>query len=95
MRQGHRSMRGAASTAAINNPDTRAKRPKLLDEVRRRLRLKHYSLCVEQTYTYWIRQQRGRVHFSGNSKKRTSENEPDPYSVRCGAPVVVVTETSV
>ncbi|WP_158881821.1 integron integrase [Rhodanobacter sp. L36] len=30
-------------------------RPRLLDEVRRRLRLKHYSLRTEQAYVGWIR----------------------------------------
>ncbi|EQD55836.1 hypothetical protein B2A_05498, partial [mine drainage metagenome] len=29
--------------------------PRLLDEVRRRLRLKHYSLRTEQAYIGWIR----------------------------------------
>lgn len=29
--------------------------PKLLDQVRDRLRLKHYSLRTEEAYTYWIR----------------------------------------
>lgn len=30
-------------------------RPRLLEEVRRGLRLKHYSLRTEQVYMYWIR----------------------------------------
>ncbi|MDH5830717.1 integron integrase [Luteimonas sp. M1R5S18] len=30
-------------------------RPRLLDEVRARLRVKHYSLRTEQAYVYWIR----------------------------------------
>ena len=30
-------------------------RPRLLDQVRGRLRLKHYSLRTEQAYLYWIR----------------------------------------
>ena len=29
--------------------------PKLLDQVRNRIRLKHYSLRTEEAYTYWIR----------------------------------------
>jgi integron integrase len=32
-----------------------AARPRLLDEVRSRLRLKHYSLRTEKAYLYWIR----------------------------------------
>ena len=32
-----------------------ARRPRLLDEVRNRLRLKHYSLSTERAYLYWIR----------------------------------------
>jgi site-specific recombinase XerD len=32
-----------------------AHRPRLLDEIRSRLRLKHYSLRTEQAYLYWIR----------------------------------------
>ena len=30
-------------------------RPRLLDEIRNRLRLKHYSLRTEKAYLYWIR----------------------------------------
>lgn len=41
--------------AAISNSRVAAIRPKLFDEVRRRLRLKHYSLRTEQAYLYWIR----------------------------------------
>jgi integron integrase len=40
-------------------------RPRLLDEVRSRLRLKHYSIRTEQAYLYWIRryiQANGRRH---------------------------------
>ncbi|MBT7071902.1 MAG: site-specific integrase, partial [Anaerolineae bacterium] len=33
--------------------DTKPK--KLLDQVRERLRLKHYSIRTEQAYVYWIR----------------------------------------
>ena len=29
--------------------------PKLLDQVRGKIRLKHYSICTEQTYTDWIK----------------------------------------
>ncbi|QBG97919.1 recombinase [Xanthomonas oryzae] len=29
--------------------------PKLLDQVRDRLRVRHYSLCTEQAYLSWIR----------------------------------------
>ncbi len=29
--------------------------PRLLEQVRGRLRLKHYSLRTEQAYLYWIR----------------------------------------
>ena len=32
-----------------------AEKPRLLDEVRRRLRLKHYSLRTERIYVGWIR----------------------------------------
>jgi len=34
---------------------TEAKTPRLLDQVRARLRLKHYSLRTEQAYVGWIR----------------------------------------
>jgi hypothetical protein len=30
--------------------------PKLLDQVRDLIRLRHYSYRTEQTYLYWIRQ---------------------------------------
>lgn len=41
--------------AAISSATLEPERPRLLDEVRRRLRLKHYSLRTEQAYLYWIR----------------------------------------
>ena len=39
-----------------------AARPRLLDDVRSRLRLKHYSLKMEQAYVYWIRRY---IHANG------------------------------
>lgn len=41
----------AASTESAPPPS----RPMLLDEIRRRLRVKRYSLRTEQAYLYWIR----------------------------------------
>ena len=29
--------------------------PKLLDQVREKVRVKHYAICTEQTYVDWIR----------------------------------------
>ena len=43
-------------------------RPRLLDEVRARLRLKHYSLRTEQAYLYWIRRY---IRSSGMRHPRT------------------------
>ena len=51
--------------AVISNPGSVSPRPRLFDEVRRRLRVKHYSLRTEQAYLYWIRryiQSNGRRH---------------------------------
>lgn len=48
-------MQYAREPAAISSADSQLDRPRLLDEVRRRLRLKHYSLRTEQAYLYWIR----------------------------------------
>lgn len=41
--------------AVISKSGSAPPRPRLFDEVRRRLRLKHYSLRTEQAYLYWIR----------------------------------------
>ena len=41
--------------AAVSIPPAGADSPRLFDEVRRRLRLKHYSPRTEQAYLYWIR----------------------------------------
>lgn len=41
--------------AVISSQAPASPRPMLLDEVRRILRLKHYSLRTEQAYLYWIR----------------------------------------
>ena len=43
------------SYAGENEGVTAAKAPRLLDQVRARLRLKHYSLRTEQAYVGWIR----------------------------------------
>ncbi|SDQ76845.1 phage integrase N-terminal SAM-like domain-containing protein [Pseudoxanthomonas sp. CF125] len=51
--------------AVISKPGFTPPRPRLFDEVRRRLRVKHYSLRTEQAYLYWIRryiQNNGRRH---------------------------------
>ena len=39
----------------LTDKSTTAKPPKLLDQVRGRLRVKHYSLRTEQTYLHWIK----------------------------------------
>lgn len=41
--------------AEINPDRGEARKPRLLEQVRRRLRAKHYSLRTEQAYVYWIR----------------------------------------
>ncbi|WP_198027409.1 phage integrase N-terminal SAM-like domain-containing protein, partial [Candidatus Paracaedibacter symbiosus] len=44
------------SEQAALSPDASAGRePRLLEQVRSRMRLKHYSLRTEQAYLYWIR----------------------------------------
>jgi integron integrase len=48
-------MQYASEAAVINNSEQDQLSPRLLDEVRRRLRVKHYSLRTEQAYVYWIR----------------------------------------
>lgn len=53
--------------AAINNSAVAAPKLKLFDEVRRRLRLKHYSLRREQAYLYWIRRY---IQFNGRQHPR-------------------------
>lgn len=45
--------------------DTAKPAPKLLDQVRERIRVKHYSLSTEKTYCYWIKYyviQQGKRH---------------------------------
>ena len=49
----------------ITQEENSNKPPKLLQEVRNRLRLKHYSIRTEQAYLYWIRRyilESGKVH---------------------------------
>ncbi len=47
-----------------NFPDksTTTKPPKLLDQVRDKLRVKHYSIRTEQVYVGWIKRY---IHFHG------------------------------
>ena len=39
----------------ISDKSTTLKSPKLLDQVRDKLRVKHYSIRTEQTYSDWIK----------------------------------------
>lgn len=51
--------------AALNETPDGPRKPRLLDEVRRRIRAKRYSLRTEEAYLYWIRryiQANGRRH---------------------------------
>lgn len=41
--------------AGLSGEGGRASSPRLLDQVRARMRLRHYSLRTEQAYLYWIR----------------------------------------
>lgn len=41
--------------AVLSGEGGRASSPRLLDQVRARMRLRHYSLRTEQAYLYWIR----------------------------------------
>ena len=43
-----------SDSAAIKTSLVAASPPRLFDEVRRRLRLKHYSLSTERVYLQWI-----------------------------------------
>jgi integron integrase len=55
--------RNATSTAdKSDTTDTVQRQPKLLDRVRDRIRVKHYSRSTEKTYIYWIRFY---IHFHG------------------------------
>lgn len=50
-----------------DGPRQEGARPRLLDEVRCRLRLKHYSLKTERAYLYWIRRY---IHANGRRHPR-------------------------
>ena len=53
------------SKAPLNSGEMQNRPVRLLDEVRNRLRLKHYSLRTEKVYVYWIRRyilQNGKTH---------------------------------
>lgn len=54
----------------IRNQLEAQERPRLLDEVRGRLRLKHYSLRTEQVYLYWIRR-----YIRANGRRHPRELE--------------------
>ena len=41
-----------ATTATTNTP---ARQPRLLEQVREALRLRHYSLRTEQAYAHWVK----------------------------------------
>ncbi|TYT26478.1 integron integrase [Luteimonas viscosa] len=48
-------MRYGGKETGVSRTDAAVAAPRLLDEVRARMRLKHYSLRTEQAYLYWIR----------------------------------------
>ena len=47
--------RDETTTSAKHDTPAVSTKPRLLDQVRAALRVKHYSLRTEQTYTYWIK----------------------------------------
>lgn len=65
-------MPDAQIPAVISNPIAVAPKPKLFDEVRRRLRLKRYSLRTEQAYLYWIRRY---IHFNDRQHPRNLDGK--------------------
>lgn len=44
-----------ATLSPVKSDIVMATKPRLLDQVRERIRVKHYSLSTEKTYIYWIR----------------------------------------
>ena len=58
----------AEDAAVISNLGFASPRRRLFDEVRRRLRVKHYSLRTEQAYLYWIRR-----HIQINGRRHPRE----------------------
>src|SRR5437899_10089534 len=56
-------------TATLSDKFTRNK-PKLLDQVRDVIRLKHFSIRTEQSYIHWIRRF---ILFHHRSEEHTSE----------------------
>lgn len=48
-------MRHGGDSAGLSGTDGETPRPRLMDEVRGRMRVKHYSLRTEHAYLYWIR----------------------------------------
>lgn len=60
-------MRYDGESTPIKSATEVAARPRLLDAVRARLRLKHYSLRTEKAYLYWIRRF---IHDNGRRHPR-------------------------
>src|SRR3990170_4450904 len=54
----------------ISDKSTTANPPKLLDQVRDKLRVKHYSIRTEQTYTDWIKRY---IYFHGKRHPKDME----------------------
>ena len=55
-------------SAGISGPLPTAAVPRLFDEVRRHMRVKHYSLCTEKIYIGWIRR-----FILANAKRHSRE----------------------
>ena len=58
---------------------TMAKSPKLLDQVRDKLRVKHYSIRTEQSYTDWIKRY---ILFHGKRHPKYHLFRATPASLR-------------
>ena len=59
----------------LSNPSSNSA-PKLLDQVRGKIRLKHYSIRTEQAYTDWIK--RFILHFDKQHPKDLKNNSVRP-----------------
>ena len=53
------------ASSAMNDPSS--KPPRLLDQMREALRLRHYSLRTEQAYIHWTKRY---IHFHGKRHPR-------------------------
>ena len=76
----------------LSDKSTTANPPKLLDQVRNKLRVKHYSIRTEQAYSGWIKRF---IYFHGKRHPKHPQQPPVSITSSAGNTASVSASTSI